>query len=147
MGVTVAVGEVNVEVFYGFRDLLLDASLLLFDLDDAAVGGPVAFNALQGLLEEEGEVHALFAGNGQALQVDVAVVLRELLEEDHLQVVFIKGLDEALLVIIQLCQDILVEADARLLVVHRSEDQVEEILEGFELGQGEVDIVGGAEEG
>lgn len=147
VGVAVAIGKVDVEVFYGFGDLLLDSSLLLLDLDDAAVGGPVTLYVLQRLLEEEGEVHALLAGHSEALEVDMTVVLRELLEEDNLQVVLIEGLYEALLVVVELSLDVLVEADAGLLVVDGGEDEVEKVLEGFEFGEGEVNVVGGAEEG
>lgn len=38
--------EVNVEIFYRFWNLLLDASLFFLDFDDAAMGGPVSLNAL-----------------------------------------------------------------------------------------------------
>lgn len=147
MGVAVAIGEVNVEVFDGLGDLLLDTSLLLLDFDDATVGSPVSLDALQGLLEEEGQVHSLFAGNCEALEVDVAVVLGELLEKHSLQIVLIEGLDEALLVVVQLGLDVLIEPNARLLVVDWGEDQMEEVLEGLELGQGEVDVIGGTQEG
>lgn len=79
-----AVAEVHVEVLDLLGDLLLQSALLLLDFDDAPVRVPVALDVLQRLLEEEWQVFGLVAWKGQALNVDVRVVLGELLEEDHL---------------------------------------------------------------
>ena len=92
--------EVNVEIFYRFWNLLLDTSLFLLDFDNAAMGGPVPLNALQSLLEKEGQIHRLLTGDSKALEINMAVVLGELLEKHSLQVVLIKGLDETFLVVV-----------------------------------------------
>lgn len=145
--ITVAVAEVHVEVLDLLGDLLLQTALFLLDLDDAPVGVPVALDVLQRLLEEERQVLGFAARKSQALTVDVRVVLGELFEEDHLQVVLVEGLDEALLVVGELGEDVFVEADAGLLVVNWREDEVEHALEGLVLGQREVDVVGCAQQG
>jgi hypothetical protein len=49
----------------------------------------------------------------------MAVVLGELLKEHSLEIVFVESLDEALLVVAQLGENILVEPNAGLLVVDR----------------------------
>lgn len=100
MSVAMAIREVNVKIFYRLWNLLLDASLFLLDFDNAAMGGPVPLNALQSLLEKEGQIHRLLTGDSKALEIYMAVVLGELLEKHSLQVVFIKGLDEAFLVVV-----------------------------------------------
>lgn len=145
--VAVPVAEVHVEVLDLLGNLLLQPALLLLYLYYAPVRVPIALDVLQRLLEEEGEVLGLAAREGQALDVDVRVVLGELLEADHLQVVLVEGLDEALLVVGQLGEDVLVEADAGLLVVHRRQDEVEHALEGLVLGQRQVDVVRRAQQG
>lgn len=119
MGITVAVGEVDVEVFYGFGDLLLNASLFLFDFDNATMGCPVALYALQGLLEEKGKIHCLLTRNSKALEVDMTVVFGELLEKHSVQIVFIEGPDKALFVVAELCLDVFIKPDACLFMVDR----------------------------
>lgn len=99
MCIALTVAEVHVEVLDLFGDLLLQSALFLIDFDDAPVGVPVALDVLQCLLEEERQVLGFVARKSQALDVDVRVVLGELLEEDHLEVVLVEGLDEAFLVV------------------------------------------------
>jgi hypothetical protein len=99
MGVPVSVGEVNVEVFDLLRNLLLQSSPLLLDSDDVLVGCPVSLDVLESLLEEEWQIFGLSSRKCHALYVDMRVILGELLEENHLQVIFIKGLDQTLLVV------------------------------------------------
>ena len=84
MSVSMAIREVNVEIFYRLGNLLLDASLFLLDFDNASMGGPVPLNALQSLFEKEGQIHRLLTGDSKALEIYMAVVLGELLEKHSL---------------------------------------------------------------
>lgn len=119
MGVSVAVGEVDIEIFQWPRDLFLESTLFLFNFNDGLMGGPVTLDTLQSLLEEKWQVHCLLTGDGEAFEIDMAVVLGELLEKHSLEVIFVESLDEALLVVAQLGENILVEPNAGLLVIDR----------------------------
>lgn len=144
--VAIAEGEVDVEVFDGFGYLLLQSSFFLLDLDDVPVGGPVALDIFEALLEEEGQVLGLAVAHGQTLDIDMAVFFGVLLEKDNLHVDLIEGLQQALLVIVDLGEHIFIEPDHRLFVVHWRQDQVEVVAKGLVFRQGQVHVVGRAQQ-
>jgi hypothetical protein len=62
----VSIGEINVEVFHLFGDLLLKTAFLFLDADDTAMRAPVALYVFQCLFEEERQVFSLSTGQSQA---------------------------------------------------------------------------------
>jgi hypothetical protein len=55
-------------------------------------------------------------------------------------------LDEALAVVIEFSQGVFIQADTGLFVVDWRQDEVEESIEGLVFGQGQIDVVGCAEQ-
>lgn len=65
----------------------------------------------------------------------MTILFGVLLKEDHLHANLIKGLQQALLVVVYLSQTVIVEPDHALLMVDRGQDEVMMAPEGLVLGQ------------
>mgnify|MGYP006999867932 CR=1 FL=1 len=142
VGVSKAHRKINIKIFDGPRDLFLESALLLFNANDILVRGPIAFHIFERLFEEKWHILRLVIAHSQALYKNVAVLLKVLLKEHNTSIYLIEGLQQTLLVVTYLCQNVLVQPHHRLLVVHRSQNQVVIVLKGLSLCQSQINIVG-----
>ena len=118
MGVSVTNREIDVKVLDLFWDLFLQSTLLLFDLNDAFVSAPVSLHICQCLLEKEGQVLSLGRRYGQTFSVNMRIFFGKLFKEDNYKAYFIESLQQALLVVVDLCEGVSVETNRGLLVIY-----------------------------
>ena len=141
MGVSITDWEVDVEVFYLFWNLLLNASFLLLDPYNVLVGRPVSFDVFKRLLEEKGKILSFWVTHSQALDIDVTILFWKLLEEDHLHSYFVECLEETFLVVADLCEDILIESYHCLFMINWCQNKMMVISESFLFGKCKIDVV------
>ena len=141
MGVSIADWEVDVEVFYLFWDLLLNASFLLLDPYHVLVGWPVSFDIFKGLFEEEGKILSFWVAHSQTLDIDMTILFWKLLEEDHLHSYFVECLEETFFVVADFGEDILVDSNHSLFMINWCQNEMMVISESFLFGKCKIYVV------